>query len=92
MRQKWSEGIKQLVRPLWYKVFPSDKTKYHCPICGYHGIFKDKQIRNEPGKVRVDSKCLGCGSTERHRLMYLILEELKATEDFKSKSVLHIAP
>ncbi|NDV61735.1 class I SAM-dependent methyltransferase [Puniceicoccales bacterium CK1056] len=92
MRSRWSEKIKQLVRPAWYKLFNSSRTPYTCPICGYKGPFKDKFVRPEPRTIRTDSKCLGCGSTERHRLIHLVMNDLAKTENFKKKTVLHIAP
>jgi SAM-dependent methyltransferase len=84
--------MKQLVRPVWYKLVGSSKEQFTCPICGYHGVFKDKFVRAEPRTIRTDSKCLGCGATERHRLIHLVVNELARTESFKDKTVLHIAP
>ena len=91
MRNQWSEDIKNKLRPLLSGLFSKGK-KYKCPICGYCGIFKDKRISKSPLKIRKDSKCLKCGSCERHRLMYLTIKKLAETEDFSDKKILHIAP
>lgn len=92
MRSRWSEKIKQLIRPKLYTILNPSREHYTCPICNYRGPFKDKSVYNTPKTVRTDSKCLGCGSTERHRLIHLVMNELTESEDFGNKSVLHIAP
>lgn len=56
-----------------------------CPICGYQGKFC--AFGSPP---RWDAECLGCGSVERHRLLYLAVTgafPIPADAD-----VLHFAP
>lgn len=65
---------------------------FDCPICGYHGSFKDKRITSTANLVRVDSKCLGCGAAERHRMLKLVVDELFGEGQMQEKSVLHMAP
>ena len=59
-----------------------------CPICGYHGYFK---ARGTP--LRLDAKCTGCGSSERHRLFWLALEADAILPDTEGEpTILHFAP
>ena len=92
MRKRWTEQLKGLLRPVIYRVFSRDKASFDCPICGYHGPFKDKRVSKKPDLVRLDSKCLGCGSAERHRIQYLVLREILKDWNSEAKSMLHIAP
>lgn len=83
--------VSDLIRQAWYKLV-SSKHSYRCPICNYSGPFKDKALRGNRSATRLDSKCLGCGSNERHRLLHLVIDNLSRQEDLSQKSLLHIAP
>jgi SAM-dependent methyltransferase len=84
-------ALKKQLRRLFYKMTSGGKPEYHCPICGYLGIFKDKKLYMSR-EVRVSTKCLGCNSKERHRMMHLLFEEFFPKPGDAGKSVLHIAP
>ncbi len=45
-----------------------------------------------PSGVRLHALCPSCGSLERHRLQYLVLEDLARTVRFRDLRVLHVAP
>ncbi len=92
MRHRWSETIKQVTRPLLYRTLRSGATAFRCPICDYHGPFKTKRISRSPDLTRPHSKCPSCAANERHRMMYLVIEELAERFDLGQMSVLHIAP
>ncbi len=92
MAQLWTERIKQAVRPRIYKTLFPHRPQFDCPICGYHGPFKDKVVSKTPSVVRVDSKCLGCCAAERHRMMHLTIQEVFGDWGAEEKSLLHIAP
>jgi SAM-dependent methyltransferase len=92
MRQAWSEKLKQRIRPALFRLIGGGREHFTCPICNYHGPFKDKLITKSPPVVRRSSKCPGCTATERHRMMFLVLRELFADWDAAGKSLLHIAP
>ena len=92
MRHRWSERAKQLVRPMLYRMFHAQSEVFTCPICAYRGPFKSKRISRSPDLTRPHSKCLGCASNERHRMMYLVSEDLAERYDLSQMSVLHIAP
>src|SRR5271166_2753305 len=57
-----------------------------CPICGYRGRF----LSLEHG-LRLDSRCPGCGSCERHRLQHLLFTE-ESEFSLYGKRILHFAP
>jgi hypothetical protein len=65
------------------------KRRFVCPICGYNGPFAD--VHPETG-LRRHAECPGCGARERHRLQYLVLEQLAETHDFSTMSMIHFAP
>jgi SAM-dependent methyltransferase len=65
------------------------REHYLCPICGYRG-----QFDCDPTDLwlLLDTRCPRCGGRERHRLQYLVLEELKKQVDLSSMAALHVAP
>lgn len=93
MRSDWTETIKKHVRPTFYRLFGKAMgASYQCPICQYEGPFKDKVVQKRPRLVREASKCPGCASAERHRLMYLVIKDLAEDLRGEDRSVLHVAP
>jgi SAM-dependent methyltransferase len=62
-------------------------VKYYCPICG-KGY---KRFLPGPDKIKSNSKCPGCSSLERHRLLWLYLVNERKILDSKIK-LLNIAP
>ena len=74
---------------LIFKRLNREKLQFTCPICKYVGPFADV----DPGKrARKHASCPKCGSLERHRLQYLVINRLGQTRDFSNMSILHIAP
>ncbi|WP_437229618.1 methyltransferase domain-containing protein [Planctomicrobium sp. SH661] len=90
-KQVWSERLKQAVRPTFYRTFFPNKAVFECPSCGFVGPFKDKPVTRFENMMRLNSKCLGCGTLERHRMTSLVLDELYL-EPSETGSMLHIAP
>jgi SAM-dependent methyltransferase len=91
-RNPYLEAAKRTLRPALYRTLYPRKEVFRCPICGYRGPFKDKLITRTPHVSRVHSKCVGCGAAERHRLLYLVLQDVLSGWAGKQKSLLHIAP
>jgi SAM-dependent methyltransferase len=65
------------------------KERFTCPICMYSGPFVD--INPETGP-RKHATCPRCDSAERHRLQYLVIEEIGRKKDLSGMSILHFAP
>ena len=57
-----------------------------CPFCGWRG-FRFELFGNAPTH-RQDAQCLICGSLERHRLAFVLLQNRIA----RGQRVLHVAP
>jgi SAM-dependent methyltransferase len=79
------------LRRVLHRLTGGKKPEYTCPLCGYHGAFKDKRLYRS-SEVRVSTKCLGCGSKERHRMMHLLFKEFFPNPGDAGKRLLHIAP
>lgn len=92
MRQRWTEKVKGLVRPWLFKTFNRSLPFYECPVCKYHGPFKDRRTSRRPGEVREAAKCVRCGAAERHRVQWLVIDEKLTGWATPQKSMLHIAP
>jgi SAM-dependent methyltransferase len=61
-----------------------------CPICNYRGPFLT--VKPPIGGRRLHARCLRCGSLERHRLQYLVLEEVLRGRDCSQMEAIHFAP
>lgn len=59
-----------------------------CPLCGYSGPF----LRYGTGTIRRHACCPNCESLERHRLIWLIVEQLSEDYDLSSMRALQFAP
>ncbi len=59
--------------------------EFRCNVCGYRGAFRT--VRPESG-TRKHAVCPGCGSAERHRLQWFVVEPLLAG----TPRMLHFAP
>jgi SAM-dependent methyltransferase len=76
-----------------YRSYKKQKTykgnEVHCPICdSSYRVFGPYGI-----KKRENAKCFNCGSLERHRLMFIYLNERFNLFNSKSKiKLLHFAP
>jgi SAM-dependent methyltransferase len=65
------------------------KERFECPICGYRGPFED--VHPSPG-LRKHAKCPSCGSLERHRLQYLVIQKVLQERNASQMKMLHVAP
>ncbi len=57
---------------------------FDCPVCGYSGPFLNIRRKN--------ASCPQCGSAERHRLQFLVVQKLQKRYDFSKMAMLHVAP
>ena len=63
---------------------------FECPICKYHGPFKDLLLPT--GRTVHNMKCLKCNSNVHHRLQYLVLMDILKCRDASRMKILHFAP
>ncbi len=84
------KGTLEFARVSGYRLAHLREPRFRCPICSYHGPFREA----DPGRpsVRAHAGCPRCGSLERHRLQWLVLERLAGQHDLRSMRVLHFAP
>lgn len=77
------------IKAIYYKAAIKNKNSYLCPICNYRGPFSDYKDDSYPIH---DTACPRCDLYERHRLQFLVMQELAKKHDLKSMSALHFAP
>lgn len=65
------------------------QDRFHCPVCDTRGPFRD--VTPATGRRR-HAQCPRCGSLERHRLQFLVLERVFASLPVAGMSLLHVAP
>ncbi len=65
------------------------KERFTCPVCGYCGPFKDI---NPSSGLRKHAECPKCNASERHRLEYLVVNNLLNEIDSSVLKMLHFAP
>ena len=72
-----------------FKIVSWNKMRYSCPVCSYNGPFRDVVGRWTSKK---NTKCPNCGSTERTRMLWLVIEGELSDFDGLSKRAIHFAP
>ena len=83
--------VKNKIRPpAWlFKSLHQGEPAFECPVCHYHGPFRD--MHGFAGR-RLHVECPGCGALERHRIQYLVVEDLLKGLDVSRMRMLHFAP
>lgn len=82
--------IRRIAEASHFKLTRRNEPSFRCPICGYQGPFADFEHTSHP-PIRYTS-CPRCHTYERHRLQYLVIQELGEQYDFSRMSILHLAP
>jgi hypothetical protein len=82
-------GLKRRINLLIFKFRNRRKEKFECPICGYRGPFLDKVTYNG---IRKHARCPNCSALERHRLQFLVLQEVLRAQRPAHLRMLHVAP
>lgn len=72
-----------------FKLLNRKKEKFECPLCGYGGPFADF---TSPAGFRRHAVCPRCGAFERHRLQYLVMEDVLKDKRVVEMRTLHFAP
>ena len=79
------------IRAFYFNVFAASKERYVCPVCNYAGPFINHSSRKGRYAIKA-TQCPKCELFERHRLQYLVLQDLFLKRDFSNCSILHFAP
>jgi len=66
-----------------------NKEKFECPVCGYRGPFEDFK---PPTGHRKHAKCPKCKALERHRIQYLVINNILNSLNPSALKMLHFAP
>ncbi|MFZ5722406.1 MAG: class I SAM-dependent methyltransferase [Pseudomonadota bacterium] len=82
-------GFKRVLLRLKAIVADPSAPWFHCPVCGYRGPFL---AMHRLSGDRRHAQCPDCKSLERHRLQYLVLEQVLRGRPCKSMRMLHFAP
>lgn len=72
-----------------FKRLNRSKPDFECPVCHYHGPFRD--FDSFAGR-RLHVECPQCGTLERHRVQYLVVMDLLEGLDTSKMKMLHFAP
>lgn len=78
----------KLPAPL-FKIVNGAQLQFECPICHYHGPFRG--FGAFAGR-RDHAECPGCGALERHRVQYLVVQEILPQMEPAKMKMLHFAP
>lgn len=81
--------IRATLRENYYRVKNVGGKIFECPICGYHGPFKDFYPATG---LRRNAICFRCGSMERHRLQKLVLDKILKPYSSLNSRIIHFAP
>ena len=84
-RAKDAELALKAFRAPLFRALHRSRPTYLCPACRYTGPFMSKG-------ARTDAKCPACGTLERTRLHYAVLERVLEDVDAALRDILHIAP
>jgi SAM-dependent methyltransferase len=85
----YARALRHRVKPLLLKVREPNKERFDCPICGYQGPFVDMF---QPTGTRRHAQCPACDALERHRLQFVVVNEVLKGRDSTKLSALHFAP
>ena len=81
--------FKTSVRLMKFRLENWSKDNFKCPICGYRGPFADVNL---PTGHRRHAKCPSCGALERHRIQYLVMNNIVKHINTDELKMLHFAP
>jgi len=74
---------------LMFKFHNLKKEKFECPVCDYAGPFMDFA---PPTGIRKHAKCPNCNALERHRIQFLVVNDVLKDRNTAHLKILHFAP
>ena len=81
--------FKKEVNSWIFKLQHLNKEQFTCPVCNYTGAFKD--FHRSTGS-RKHAQCPRCRALERHRIQYLVVNQLLENIETANLAMLHFAP
>jgi SAM-dependent methyltransferase len=81
--------LKNRIKYVVFRLYARNQEKFECPICGYRGPFMD--IVSTTG-LRKHAQCPNCNALERHRIQYLVVNEVLKNINPVNMKMLHFAP
>lgn len=81
--------LKNKIDFVTFRVRSKGKEKFECPVYGYAGPFMDAA---PPTGLRKHAKCPSCNTLERHRIQFLVVEEVLSNVIPSNLRMLHFAP
>lgn len=85
----WLSAVSRNVQLLKFRLQNLNKDEFNCPVCNYLGPFKDF---NPSTGTRKHAQCPSCGSLERHRIQYLVMQIVLEGLNPHEMAMLHFAP
>lgn len=82
-------NLRTKVRLTKFRVENRGKESFTCPVCEYEGPFQD--VSQTTG-FRRHAKCPNCGALERHRIQFLVMNNILKDRDTARLKMLHFAP
>jgi SAM-dependent methyltransferase len=81
--------LKGRISLLIFKFRNLKKEKFECPVCGYSGPFKDLA---PPTGLRKHAQCPNCNALERHRIQFVVVNDVLRDRNTTHLKMLHFAP
>ena len=85
----YARRLKNRISLLIVKLREPHKEKFACPVCDYSGPFLD--VAPSTG-LRKHAKCPNCNALERHRIQFLIVNNVLSDINTTNLKMLHFAP
>ena len=85
----YARSLKNKISLMNLKIRDPKKEKFECPICDYIGPFLDVA---PPTGLRKHAKCPNCNALERHRMQFLVVNDVLREINTTNLKMLHFAP
>jgi SAM-dependent methyltransferase len=89
MLRDYARRPKNRISLLAFKLRNLTKEKFECPVCGYSGPFMD--FAPATG-TRKHAQCPSCNALERHRIQFVVLNDVLRSRNTTQLKMLHFAP
>jgi SAM-dependent methyltransferase len=89
MLRRYVRRLKNRISLLIFKFRNLQKEKFECPVCGYSGPFMDFA---SPTGFRKHAKCPNCNALERHRIQFVVVNDVLRDRNTAHLKMLHFAP